>query len=107
MYRCNGKVNGQGKLYREQTSALSGVAHEWNWMQALLPLVLCFISITLDSPNPRHGRVFHVAGDAIPMSDYTTIVARVAQMMAILLYLNHVIVAWMTWGFGPRAAVCL
>lgn len=30
-------------------------------------------------------------GDAIPMSDYTTIVARVAQMMAILLYLNHVI----------------
>jgi hypothetical protein len=35
------------------------------------------------------------AGDAIPMSDYTTIVARVAQMMAILLYLNHVIVPWM------------
>ncbi|CAJ1356232.1 unnamed protein product [Effrenium voratum] len=30
-------------------------------------------------------------GDAIPMSDYTTIVARVAQMMSILLYLNHVI----------------
>lgn len=30
-------------------------------------------------------------GDAIPMSDYTSIVARVAQMMAILLYLNHVI----------------
>jgi len=30
-------------------------------------------------------------GDSIPMSDYTTIVARVAQMMAILLYLNHVI----------------
>jgi len=37
------------------------------------------------------------AGDAIPMSDYTTIVARVAQMMAILLYLNHVIVPWI-WG---------
>lgn len=35
------------------------------------------------------------AGDAIPMSDYTSIVARVAQMMAILLYLNHVIVPWM------------
>ena len=30
-------------------------------------------------------------GDAIPMSDYTTIVARVVQMMTILLYLNHVI----------------
>ena len=41
------------------------------------------------------------AGDAIPMSDYTTIVARVAQMMAILLYLNHVIVPWL-----PCVCVC-
>ncbi|CAE7687127.1 HCN2 [Symbiodinium pilosum] len=30
-------------------------------------------------------------GDALPMSDYATIVARVAQMVAVLLYLNHVI----------------
>ena len=38
------------------------------------------------------------AGDAIPMSEYATIVGRVAQMVAVLLYLNHVIASWREGG---------
>ena len=47
------------------------------------------------------------AGDAIPMSEYATIVGRVAQMVAVLLYLNHVIASWREEREGNRSLLSL
>lgn len=74
------------------------VNNEVNYPNSTAQLVIAgFLPSAVGPPfQPLHSTNHHVTpqGDSIPMSDYTTIVARVAQMMAILLYLNHVIEPW-------------